>query len=126
MREKSLPSPRPDVSLYREFQYLVLCFISVLLVFPNDSYYIITTFDLSTAFFTFFQFFSTILDSMNFQAFTTIKTAVNVRRTDSTFHYLCVLFHLLYTNKMLSSNYNCFIKFQTQFLFDFLFFKIAD
>ena len=54
MREKSLPSPRPDVTLYREFQYLVLCFISVLLVFPNGSYYIITTLDLSTAFFNFF------------------------------------------------------------------------
>ena len=89
-------------------------------------YNIIIIHHLSTAFFTFFQFFSTILDSMNFQAFTTIKTAVNVRRTDSTFHYLCVLFHLLYTSKILSSNYNRFIRFQTQFLFHFLFFIIAD
>ena len=89
-------------------------------------YNIIIIHHLSTAFFTFFQFFSTILDSMNFQAFTTIKTAVNVRRTDSTFHYLCVLFHQLYTSKILSSNYNRFIRFQTQFLFHFLFFIIAD
>ena len=42
-------------------------------------YNIIIIHHLSTAFFTFFQFFSTILDSMNFQAFTTIKTAVNAK-----------------------------------------------
>jgi len=52
MREKSLPSPRADIILSREFQYLVF----VALAFPNVGYFTITSTDLSTAFFQVFRY----------------------------------------------------------------------
>ena len=47
-------------SLYQVHDQMLLCTVNfniwfrILLVFPNDSYYIITALDLSTAFFNFF------------------------------------------------------------------------